>query len=82
MELKPIIPLFPAFLALVTAFTSTQPGDLWQVTGHLKGRAIHYTIHVTPIEHPVPIVVGRGSDKPVCQEGADGLDVLKLGRNC
>lgn len=73
MELKPIIPLFPAFLALVTAFTSTQPGDLEQVTGHLKGRAMHYTIYVTSIEHPAPIVVGRSSDKPGCQEEADGI---------
>lgn len=57
MELKPVIPPFPAFLALAQAFSSAQPEDLEQATGHLKERVMHYAIHVTPIAHLVPMVV-------------------------
>lgn len=58
MEFKPVIAPFPAFLALSPVFTSARPENLKQVTGHLKGRAMHYAIHVTPTAHLAPIVVG------------------------
>ena len=58
MELKPVIPPFPAFLALVPSLTTAQPENLEQATGRLEKRAMHYAIYVTPIAHLAPMVVG------------------------